>query len=65
MFDAKGQWRNPQDGRMTREPAKVVVIVVPDAAAAQPRIDAVVAAYKQTFRQKSVGVVTRQVCAAF
>jgi hypothetical protein len=65
VLDASGQWRNPSGRLVVREPTKVVVIVVPDAAKAQPQVDAVVAAYKRRFRQQSVGVVTRPVCASF
>jgi hypothetical protein len=40
-------------------------VVTADAAAAHERIAAATAAYKKRFNQKSVGIVTRMMCAAF
>jgi Protein of unknown function (DUF3574) len=65
VLDAAGQWRDPADGRVVREPSKLVIIVTADGPPADDRIAAIVAAYKQRFRQKSVGVVTSPACAAF
>jgi Protein of unknown function (DUF3574) len=65
MFDAKGQWRDGTHGAIVREPSKLVVIVMADDAGAREHIDAVAAAYRQRFRQKSVGLVLEPVCAAF
>lgn len=63
VLDARGQWRDGE--RIVREPSKLVVIVTADNAAARERLAAAAAAYKQRFQQKSVGIVTRSVCAAF
>jgi hypothetical protein len=65
VLDAKGQWRDGAHGAIVREPSQVVVIVIADDAGARERIDAVAAAYRQRFRQKSVGMVLEPVCAAF
>jgi Protein of unknown function (DUF3574) len=65
VLDAAGQWRDPVGGRLVREPSKMVIIVTADEAPARERIAAIVAAYKQRFRQRSVGVVSRSACAAF
>jgi hypothetical protein len=65
VLDGKGQWRDGARGAIVREPSKVVVIVMADDAGARERIDAVAAAYRQRFRQKSVGMVLEPVCAAF
>jgi hypothetical protein len=65
VLDAAGQWRDPVSGRLAREVAKLVIIVTESGASADDRIAAVVAAYKQRFHQKSVGVVTSPACAAF
>jgi hypothetical protein len=48
-----------------REPSKMVIIVTADEAPVGDRIAAIVAAYKQRFRQRSIGVVSISVCAAF
>jgi Protein of unknown function (DUF3574) len=66
VLDAAGQWRNPTDGRIVREPSRLVIIVTADGASqVDDRVAAIVAAYKLRFRQKSVGVVTSPACAAF
>ena len=64
VLDASGQFRDGA-GATIREPAKVVLIVVPDAAAAMARVDAIAADYKQRFRQEAVGIVVTPSCAAF
>jgi Protein of unknown function (DUF3574) len=65
VVDAAGQWRDPAGGRLAREPSRLVIIVTAAGASADDRIAAIVAAYKQRFHQKSVGVVASAVCAAF
>jgi hypothetical protein len=65
VLDAAGQWRDPVGGRLVREPGKMVIIVTADDAPVGDRIAAIVVAYKQRFRQRSVGVISRPVCAAF
>ena len=65
VLNAAGQWRDPAGGRVVREPGKMVIIVTVDDAAARDRIAAIVGTYKQRFRQRSVGVISRSVCAAF
>ncbi len=61
-FDAMGQWRDPQKGRVVREPSFVVerVGVVNGAA-----VEAAMVAYRTQFHQVSVGRVTMEVCAGF
>jgi len=63
VIDGQGQWR--EGGTIMRELSKIVIVVTADEAAARARIEAATAAYKRRFKQKSVGVVTRPVCAAF
>jgi hypothetical protein len=65
VIDAAGQWRNPATGRLAREPSRLVIIVTAGDASADDKTAAIIAAYKQHFRQKSVGVVTSAACAAF
>jgi len=65
VLDAAGQWRDPVGGRLVREPGKMVIIVTADDAPVGDRIAAIVTAYKQRFRQRSVGVISRPVCAVF
>lgn len=63
VIDGKGQWRN--GAPIVREPSKIVIVMTADDAAARARIAAATAAYIKRFHQKSVGVVTQPVCAAF
>ena len=58
---AAGQWRNPKTGEIVREPARVV------SALGARFEDARQAAqdYRVRFRQDSVAIVQRRVCAAF
>ena len=65
VIDASGQWRDQTRNRVIREPSKIVTIVLRDAAGDQERIDQIVAAYKQRFRQQAVGVVIRPACVSF
>jgi Protein of unknown function (DUF3574) len=65
VFDGTGQWRNPQTGRIARESTKILLVAAkrqPDLAG---RLTAVIDAYKARFRQRSVGVITRDSCAGF
>lgn len=65
VVDAVGQWRDPGSGRIVREPSKLVMIVLPGKDDDQARLDAVVQAYKQQFRQQSVGLVVQAGCVLF
>jgi hypothetical protein len=65
VIDAAGQWRDAATGRVVHERSKMVVLMIGDAPDARERIAAIAEAYKKRFRQQSVGVVTRPVCASF
>ena len=64
-FDGAGQWRNPATGAIAREPTKVLLVAAARAPDLAARLAAVTDAYKARFRQQSVGLVTRDACAAF
>lgn len=66
ILSAAGQWRDKQRGRLVREPSRLVILVVAaDDTSAPDKITAIIARYKQQFRQQSVGVISYPVCAAF
>lgn len=65
VYDTTGQWRDPATKAITRERSRVLRIIVPADAPVQDKISALADAYKAQFRQKSVGIVTRPVCAVF
>jgi len=65
VYETTGQWRDPQRKMIVREKSRVLrVLVVPDPPV-QDRIEALAAAYKKQFVQKSVGIVTRPACVSF
>jgi hypothetical protein len=64
-FDGEGQWRDPRTGSIARGPTKILLVAAkrePDLAG---RLTAVMDAYKIKFHQRSVGIITRDSCAAF
>jgi Protein of unknown function (DUF3574) len=63
VLDARGQWR--EGNRLVRERSKMVIAVLSDSTKARERIAAAAEAYKTRFHQKSIGIVTQTVCAAF
>jgi hypothetical protein len=65
VYETYGQWRDPKRNIIVREQSRVLRIIVPADAAASDKIAAVAEAYKKQFRQKSVGIVTRQACVSF
>ncbi len=76
VLDSVGAWRDAGEGRgqtrrrgeisgIAREPGQVVIIVAPDVAKTYEDAADIAAAYKRQFRQHSVGIVARPVCATF
>ena len=65
VFDAEGQWRNPQTGLIAGGRTKNLLVAAKPEPDLTRRLSAVVDAYKTQFRQQSVGIVTRESCAAF
>ena len=65
VIDGQGQWQNPANGQIARDPTKILLVAArrePDLAR---RLSAVIDAYKTRFRQQSVGIITHDACAAF
>ena len=65
VYDAKGQWRNPETKKISRERTKVVMIAMPPAADNDARLQQIIEAYKTRFRQQSVGLILRPSCVSF
>jgi hypothetical protein len=69
VYDARGQWKNPQTGTISRERSKMVMIAMPPDAGNEAKNDAklqeIIAAYKTRFRQQSVGLIIRPSCVSF
>jgi hypothetical protein len=64
IYETTGQWRDPATRKVAREKSRVLRIIAPTETAPD-KIAAVADAYKQQFGQKSVGILTREVCASF
>jgi hypothetical protein len=69
VYDARGQWRNPQTKTIARERTKVVMIAMPPDAGSEAKNEAklqeIIAAYKTRFKQQSVGLIVRPSCVSF
>lgn len=62
VIDVAGQYREPS-GRIQRERTKLVVVVVFDAPAHQPKVQAIVETYSKRYGQHGVFRVEHAVCA--
>jgi hypothetical protein len=65
VFDGEGQWRNPQTGRIAGNRTKILLVAAPHTPDLARRLAAVIEAYKARFHHQSVGIITRDSCAAF
>jgi len=65
VFDGEGQWRNPQTGQIAGSRTKILLVAAKREPDLARRLSAVIDAYKAQFHQQSVGVITRDSCAAF
>jgi len=64
VTDGNGAWRDAK-GIAVYEPTKVVIVIAAKGLALWPKLSSAMNAYKTRFHQQSVGLVTREVCAAF
>ena len=65
VYDARGQWKNPQTGTISRERTKVVMIAMPPDAGNDAKLKDIIEAYKTRFKQQSVGLIVRPSCVSF
>ncbi|MEI9931106.1 MAG: DUF3574 domain-containing protein [Rhizomicrobium sp.] len=65
VTDGEGSWRDPESKAAVQEDSKIVLIVAKPSHDLAAKLDDVIATYKSRFRQHSVGLITRSVCAAF
>jgi hypothetical protein len=65
VFDGEGQWRNPQTGQIAGGRTKILLIAAKRDPDLPRRLSVVIDAYKTKFHQQSVGIITRDSCAAF
>ena len=64
-FDGEGQWRNPQTGQIAGGRTTILLVAAKPEPDLSRRLTAVIDAYKTQFHQQSVGIITRDSCAAF
>lgn len=64
-WDTDGQWRDRATGRIVHEASFVVRIVAADTGATHAGLDAIRQAYRERFRQESVGITLVPACASF
>jgi hypothetical protein len=64
-FDGEGQWRNPRTGQIAGGGTKILLVAAKPEPDLSRRLSAVIDAYKAQFHQQSVGIITRDSCAAF
>jgi hypothetical protein len=65
VTDGDGSWFDPKTKSMIHEESKIVLIVTKQSPGLSAKLTHVMETYKTQFHQHSVGLVTRQVCAAF
>jgi hypothetical protein len=65
IIAASGQWRDPATGRISREPATLLIIAMPGNSDDHERLEAIAEAYKKLFRQRSVGIIVSAACVSF
>ena len=65
VFDGEGQWQDPKTGHIGRERTKILLVAAHRDPSLAGRLEAVIDAYKMRFHQQSVGIITRDSCAAF
>jgi Protein of unknown function (DUF3574) len=64
VLDTAGWWQHHKHG-VADERGKLVIIVAANETTIRDKIASIVAIYKRQFRQRSVGVISHPVCAAF
>jgi hypothetical protein len=65
VIDAKGQWRQSGDEKISRERSKLLMIAMPPSADNDERLQKIIEAYKTRFKQQSVGLIVRPACVSF
>lgn len=61
VLDAYGEFRS-KSGAIFREPSKLVILLVPDAAKVEDKIQAIITAYKHRFSQNAVLRTEQRLC---
>jgi hypothetical protein len=65
VIDGSGQWYDQGTGKLVHEQSKILVVAADPDSDLRTRIGSVINAYRVQFKQRSVGVITAEECAAF
>jgi Protein of unknown function (DUF3574) len=65
VYDAYGQWLNPQIHTVIRQPTRIIVFATADVPEVRVKIAEISEEYKRQFRQQSVGVLSSTGCGVF
>lgn len=65
VIDGAGQYYDQANGKLLREPSKILLVAADPDSDLKSRIGSVIDAYRAQFQQRTVGVITSEGCAAF
>jgi Protein of unknown function (DUF3574) len=65
VTDGDGEWRDPKSLKVVHEPSKILLVAAKPSPELKGKLQTVIEAYRVRFHQQSVGIITRDVCAAF
>jgi uncharacterized protein DUF3574 len=65
VMEGSGQWYDQGSGKLIHEQSKILVVAADPDSDLRTRIGSVINAYRIRFKQRSVGVITSEACAAF
>ncbi len=65
VMDGAGQWYDQSSGKLIHEQSKILLVAADPDSDLRTRIGSVINAYRAQFKQRSVGVITSEACAAF
>jgi hypothetical protein len=65
VMNGSGQWYDQGSGKLVQEQTKILVVAADPDSDLRTRIGSVINAYRAQFKQRSVGVITSEACAAF
>src|SRR4051812_3689765 len=65
VLNGLGQWRDPDTGRIVREPSKVLLVALPEGIEGRTRLKEIAEAYKEQFKQQAVANFLETACVSF
>jgi hypothetical protein len=65
VIDGQGQWYDQGSGKLVHEQSKILIVAADPDSDLRTRLGSVITIYRTQFKQRSVGVITSEACAAF